>query len=93
MPLIGINHPAVITKSAEIDMYRQSKHPTLSLSQGDSAHSIADNDIWIAATAFVVRVALITIDNDFTFLRGVFLDVIYLDQKQFFNNNISKSQG
>ncbi len=59
MPLIGINHPAVITKSADS----------------------------------VVRVALITIGNDFTFLRGVFLDVIYLDQKQFFNNNISKSQG
>jgi predicted nucleic acid-binding protein len=39
------------------------------------------NDIWIAATASVLNATLITTDNDFDHLNGVFLPVIYIDPK------------
>ncbi len=39
------------------------------------------NDLWIAATASVLNAHLLVIDHDFDHLDGVFLEVIYIDQK------------
>jgi predicted nucleic acid-binding protein len=37
---------------------------------------IGQNDLWIAATAWVTKAALITTDSDFDHLHPVFLNVI-----------------
>ena len=39
------------------------------------------NDLWIAATASVLKANLLVIDHDFDHLDGVFLNRIYIDQK------------
>jgi predicted nucleic acid-binding protein len=38
-------------------------------------------DLRIAATASLLNAKLLTIDSDFNHLDGVFLEVIYIDQK------------
>ena len=37
------------------------------------------NDLWIAATASVLKAILFTTDRDFDHLDGEFLEVIYID--------------
>jgi tRNA(fMet)-specific endonuclease VapC len=39
------------------------------------------NDLWIAATASVLKARLLTTDHDFDHLDGIFLDVLYIDPK------------
>jgi tRNA(fMet)-specific endonuclease VapC len=79
-PTVSIEHPAILTRFAEIDAYNEGKHPTKELP--GSAHKMGDNDIWIAATASVINARLLTTDHDFDHLHGVFLDVIYVDPHQ-----------
>jgi len=57
---------------ADIDAYSQSKHPTLSLPQGMTARNMGKNDVWIAATAYVLRATLVTTDKDFDHLQRFF---------------------
>ncbi|OGV84106.1 MAG: hypothetical protein A3K19_33955 [Lentisphaerae bacterium RIFOXYB12_FULL_65_16] len=78
-PTVDIGHPDVGAKFAEIDAYRQGKHPDRPLPKGLSARAMGDNDIWIAATAAVLNATLLTTDKDFDFLDGVFLRVVYVD--------------
>ncbi|HBA86126.1 MAG TPA: hypothetical protein DCZ95_18740 [Verrucomicrobia bacterium] len=44
-----------------------------------SARSMGDHDIWIAATASVLKATLLTTDHDFDHLDGHFCEVIYID--------------
>lgn len=41
------------------------------------------NDIWIAATASVFNLTLVTTDKDFEHLDGVYLKVKYIPLKDF----------
>lgn len=79
IPALDINHPDIIARFAEIDAYRQGRLPGRPLPAGMSARSMGDNDIWIAATASVLRATLLTTDQDFPFLNGVFLPVEYVE--------------
>lgn len=81
IPHIDIHHEAVLERYAEIDAFSQGKHPAKFLPDGLSARNMGKNDIWIAATASSMNATLITIDNDFDHLNGVFLPVIYVDPK------------
>ena len=81
IPLQDINHPAIIRQYVEIDAYRHNGHPDQKLPQGQSAFSMGDNDIWIAATAAALKASLLTTDKDFLPLHGVFLDVVWIDQQ------------
>jgi tRNA(fMet)-specific endonuclease VapC len=56
---------------SEIDVYSQSKHPTLHLPT--SARKMGKNDLWIAATAAVHNAVLLSSDADFEHLDGLFL--------------------
>lgn len=38
------------------------------------------NDLWIAATTSVLKAKLLTTDNDFDHLDGVFFEVAFIDQ-------------
>jgi tRNA(fMet)-specific endonuclease VapC len=62
---------ALIKMYAEIDVYSQSKHPTLTLPT--SARKMGKNDLWIAATTAVHNAVLLSTDNDFNHLDGLFI--------------------
>ncbi len=82
IPVQDINHPSILRHYAEIDAYRQSGHPVRKLPAGQTAFSMGDNDIWVAATATAVKAILLTTDKDFLPLNGVFLDVVWIDPKK-----------
>jgi len=72
LTLIPISYPDIYRAYATIDAYSQSKHPTLSLPQGMTARNMGKNDLWIAATAYILRATLITTDKDFDHLQHFF---------------------
>ena len=74
---MDINIDDIIYHYAEIDAFSQGKHPTLLL--GMSARSMGKNDLWIAATASVFSLTLITTDMDFNHLHDVFIDLQSID--------------
>jgi tRNA(fMet)-specific endonuclease VapC len=78
---IKINTKKIIDKYGDIDAYSQGKLKNNPL--GTSARNMGKNDLWIAATASVYDLTLVTTDKDFQHLNGVFLDVIYVDLEQF----------
>jgi len=65
-------HPDIYRAYAIIDAYSQSKHPTFSLPQGMTARNMGKNDVWIAATAYILRATLVTTDKDFDHLQRFF---------------------
>jgi tRNA(fMet)-specific endonuclease VapC len=71
VPISVTNHPFLIKMYAEIDVYSQSHHPTLSLPT--SARKMSKNDLWIAATTALYNGVLLSTDNDFEHLDGLFL--------------------
>jgi tRNA(fMet)-specific endonuclease VapC len=81
VPHIDINHDAVLQSYAEIDAFSQGKLTSKNLPVGMSARNMGKNDLWIAATASVLNATLLTTDDDFDHLNGVFLTVIVIDPK------------
>jgi tRNA(fMet)-specific endonuclease VapC len=65
------NDPILIKMYAEIDVYSQSQHPILKLPT--PARKMGKNDLWIAATTAVHNAVLLSTDNDFNHLDGLFL--------------------
>ncbi|NHE57936.1 type II toxin-antitoxin system VapC family toxin [Cyclobacterium plantarum] len=63
---------------AEIQAYCQNNHPTLKAGQ---SKTIGQNDMWIAAIAYVTKATLYTKDADFEHLKGVFIDVVRVGKK------------
>jgi tRNA(fMet)-specific endonuclease VapC len=68
VPWIDINDRAIFQAYGEIDHY--------SVSHGIS---IGKNDAWIAATAHVTNMTLLTTDKDFDHLNPLFLKHIWID--------------
>lgn len=73
MIIADINSPDIIEKYAEIDSYSQSRlaHKPMPT----SARKMGKNDVWIAATASVLQIPLLTTDADFQHLNQVYLDL------------------
>ena len=67
----------------EIDAYTLCQHPTLKKPQGETAHRMGKNDLWIAATTYVHADRIVTTDQDFIQLDGVFFPVDYIDISEF----------
>jgi len=65
---VDINHPKIIHRYGEID----------AASRADGA-KMTKNDLWIAATASVTGLTLLTTDKDFDFVDGRFLTRIWID--------------
>lgn len=74
--VVDINIESILNRYAEIDAYSQGKHPSKPLP--NSSRNMGKNDLWIAATASVLDVPLITMDKDFEHLDKVFLDLEYV---------------
>ncbi len=73
MIITDINSPQIISKYAEIDSYSQNRlaHKPMPT----SARKMGKNDAWIAATAAVLNIPLLTADADFQHLHQVYLDL------------------
>ncbi|MGF1534364.1 MAG: PIN domain-containing protein [Bernardetiaceae bacterium] len=67
----------------EIEAYTLCQHPTRPKPDGQTAHRMGKNDLWIAATTAVYAQRLITTDKDFLQLDGVFFAVDYIDIAHF----------
>jgi tRNA(fMet)-specific endonuclease VapC len=61
---------------ADIDAFSQGKHPEYQLPSGVSARNMGKNDLWIASTAYLLDVKLVTTDHDFDHLTPYFFDVV-----------------
>lgn len=61
---------------AEMDAYSKHKDPVRKYPKGYSSVTVGKNDLWIAATARVTNSTLVTTDDDFDHLNGVFIDII-----------------
>lgn len=71
--ILDINVEAILIRYAEIDAFSQGKlkgHPL-----NNSSRNMGKNDLWIAATASVFNLTLLTIDKDFEHLNSTFLDL------------------
>lgn len=77
--ILDINVESVINQYAVIDAYSQGRLSGKRLPRGMSARNMGKNDLWLAASASVLNVPLMSIDRDFEHLDGVFLDFIYVD--------------
>jgi tRNA(fMet)-specific endonuclease VapC len=63
---------------AEIDTYSKGKLAQRPLPVGLTARKMGKNDLWIAATTYLTKADLITNDNDFDHLDGIYFRVIKL---------------
>lgn len=81
LPVVDINEEQIIQRYSEIDAYSLSKDQLRPLPKGHTARIMGKNDLWIAATASVLKARLLTTDHDFDHLDGIFLDVLYIDPK------------
>lgn len=71
--LADIHTEEIINKYAEIDAFSQNK--ILENPLNDTARNMGKNDLWIAATASVLNLELITMDNDFDHLDQKFIQL------------------
>jgi tRNA(fMet)-specific endonuclease VapC len=71
--IVDINMEPIISRYADIDAFSQGKHPNVT-SKG-SARNMGKNDLWIAATASVYDLTLLTLDGDFKHLDSIFLEL------------------
>ena len=79
--LIDLNIESIIKRYGEIDAFSQGKLKDRPLSA--SARNMGKNDLWLAATASVLNLTLITSDQDFNHLAPAFLSLEALDMHQF----------
>jgi len=68
-----INSNAIIKDYAKIDAFSQGK--LKNVKSNFTARNMGKNDIWIAATASVLKIKLLTTDKDFNHLKDVFIDL------------------
>ncbi len=70
--IADINVETIVEKYAEIDAFSQGKLPHKPSTF--TSRNMGKNDLWIAATAFILEAQLLTIDKDFDHLKDEFLN-------------------
>ncbi len=70
--IIGIDD-LLLNTYIGIDAYSQRNHPEYKTYPFKTPRNMGKNDLWIAATASVLNLKLITTDNDFDHLNASFL--------------------
>lgn len=73
---IPIQSRKLLDVYAEIDTYSKGKLTSRPLPKGLSARTMGKNDLWIAATTHLLNADIITNDNDFDHLDGIYFNVI-----------------
>ena len=69
--IIELAGNAILDRYVEIDAFSQGKHPTIPSKH--SSKNMGKNDLWIAATASILDILLITTDADYDHLDSVLL--------------------
>jgi len=72
--IIEINQNLVNTY-IEIDAYSQRRNPKYTNYSFATPRNMGKNDLWIASTAALLGLKLVTTDNDFNHLHQVFIEV------------------
>lgn len=72
--IADIDAADVVDMYAEIDTFSYGKLKDKPLST--SARKMGKNDLWIAATATITNAMLVTTDQDFLHLDGIYFDII-----------------
>jgi tRNA(fMet)-specific endonuclease VapC len=78
---VEINENLINTYS-EIDAFSQRRNPSYSDYSFSTPRNMGKNDLWIAATATLLGLRLVTTDNDFNHLHQVFLEVRLIKPEQ-----------
>jgi len=73
---VRINSKEIISKYGDIDAFSQGK---LKREQNFSSRNMGKNDLWIAATASVYGLTLLTTDKDFDHLKDDYINLEYID--------------
>lgn len=74
---VDIRFGKIVKRYAEIDAFSQGRLKNRPLNI--SARNMTKNDLWIAATASVLEIPLITTDKDFMHLHNEFLNLILIE--------------
>ncbi|MEO7213734.1 type II toxin-antitoxin system VapC family toxin [Mucilaginibacter sp.] len=72
--VVDINENLIDTY-AQIDAYSQCRNPSFTTFPHKTPRNMGKNDLWIASTAALLGLTLITTDSDFDHLNNVFFDV------------------
>lgn len=67
---------------AKIDAYSQRRNPHFTQYPFSTPRNMGKNDLWIASTAALLGLKLITTDADFNHLHDVFIEVECLSPEQ-----------
>jgi len=78
--IADINSEEIIERYSEIDAYSQGKLKNKKVKF--TARNMGKNDLWIASTAFVLNIELITTDGDFDHLDEEYLVLNKIDQSK-----------
>jgi tRNA(fMet)-specific endonuclease VapC len=73
----------LINTYAEIDAYSQRRNPRMADYPFATPRNMGKNDLWIAATASLLGLKLVTTDADFNHLHDVFIEVQVLKPELF----------
>ena len=73
----------LVNTYAEIDAYSQRRNPRITDYPFATPRNMGKNDLWIAATASLLGLKLVTTDADFNHLHQVFIDVQVLKPELF----------
>lgn len=79
----GIHYDELIEAYGDIDHLSTGKIQVKVDSSRLSSRNMGKNDLWIAATAKVFDLTLVTTDKDFLFLKDEVIDVLYIDIDDF----------
>jgi tRNA(fMet)-specific endonuclease VapC len=71
--ITDINIMSIITRYAEIDAFSRGKLKDRPLNM--TSRTMGKNDLWIAATASIMNLTLLTTDFDFKHLHNQFIDL------------------
>jgi tRNA(fMet)-specific endonuclease VapC len=66
---------------AEIDAYSQRQNPSYIDYPFSTPRNMGKNDLWIASTAALLGLKLVTSDNDFNHLNNVFIEINYINSE------------
>jgi tRNA(fMet)-specific endonuclease VapC len=85
MIVIDINENLIDTY-AQIDAYSQCRNPAFEEYPHKSPRNMGKNDLWIASTAALLGLRLITADADFDHLNNIFFDLVKIAPSEFLMN-------
>ena len=75
--IVPIDSQQMVATYVELDTFSQGKHSTKS--SGLTARNMGKNDLWIASTAALLGLKLVTTDTDFGHLHQIFMEIQYIE--------------